>query len=576
MNYEELNNILEKANNERRSGKYNEADFLVNNVLSELDSMSHSLQDVGSVAQIRARAFLIQAISGSQLGTYDYSIAQVQKALELAVDYNLKKILPVAFNILGSVYKSKGSYDKSLENFSKALLLYEELGEQSGVTNVIGNIGNLYSFIENYETALTYLNKALAIHTERGEKLLVARVTGNIGIVYKQLGNNDKALEYYFKALAGHEELGEKTELSGILGNIGRLYLSLDSYDMAIEYLFKSLAVSEEFGKKSGIANIMGDIGFLYSNPKFDGYDAGKAEEYLLESITLCEEIGSKHNLYVVYKYIADLYKLEKRWEEHSIHLQKYYELEKAVQSEEIRKQAEKHDNERRGAEREKSLAIERALSKATNDILANILPPTITERLLKGEKKIADNHENVSVLFIDIVGFTQLSSKLLAGELIDVLDIVFTRFDTICKKHGLEKIKTIGDAYMAVCGAPVAVENHAERTALAAIEMLEDFSMEQRFSARIDLGFRIGLHSGSVVAGIIGENKYSYDLWGDAVNTASRMESHGEAGKIHVSEEFKHAVETLHATSLQFIRRGEMEIKGKGTMKTYFLEQTI
>ncbi|MBS1538438.1 MAG: hypothetical protein JST20_11905, partial [Bacteroidetes bacterium] len=257
-------------------------------------------------------------------------------------------------------------------------------------------------------------------------------------------------------------------------------------------------------------------------------------------------------------------------------HYKLYHNLEKEVLNQSIRKQADKFDLERKQAEREKQLAIERARSKATDEILSNILPPTITDRLLKGEKKIADTHENVSVLFADIVGFTQLSSQLPAGELIDILDMIFTRFDMICKKHGLEKIKTIGDAYMAVCGAPIAVENHAERTALVAIEMLENFSSDQRISVPEDLEFRIGLHSGSVVAGIIGENKYSYDLWGDAVNTASRMESHGEPGKIHVSDEFRNMLisTSLNELPIQFIKRGEIDIKGKGMMKTYFMEK--
>ncbi len=316
----------------------------------------------------------------------------------------------------------------------------------------------------------------------------------------------------------------------------------------------------------------LGWLGQLYNREQFDGYDNERAIEYLQRSIATIRALEvHEFEFRNSYKLLVQLFKKRGDTAKALEALEKYMELEHEVRSVEARKQATKFDYEHKTAEREKTLAVERALSKATREILANILPPTITERLLNGEKKIADSHQCVSVLFIDIVGFTKMSTKLPAGELIDILDIVFTRFDTICKKHGLEKIKTIGDAYMAVCGAPVAVENHAERTALAALEMLEDFSMEQRFSVPIDLGFRIGLHSGSVVAGIIGENKYAYDLWGDAVNTASRMESHGEAGKIHASEEFRNSV----GSEFIFSERGEMEIKGKGKMKTYFLEQT-
>ncbi len=202
--------------------------------------------------------------------------------------------------------------------------------------------------------------------------------------------------------------------------------------------------------------------------------------------------------------------------------------------------------------------------------------------------------NQQVSVFFSDIVSFTELSQSVTAEELVALLNGIFSQFDQLTRKHGLEKIKTIGDAYMAVAGAPVRVEDHAARAASFAVDVA-NFMEHYHTPSGEKIGLRIGLHTGSVVAGIIGENKFAYDLWGDAVNTASRMESHGEAGKIHVSEEFMQALKTAIAggtgrdlslqphsslSSLQsllsfsFQERGELDIKGKGIMKTYFLEK--
>ncbi|MBS1538428.1 MAG: adenylate/guanylate cyclase domain-containing protein, partial [Bacteroidetes bacterium] len=219
--------------------------------------------------------------------------------------------------------------------------------------------------------------------------------------------------------------------------------------------------------------------------------------------------------------------------------------------------------------------------------ILNNILPEEITARLIKGENPIADTFENVSILFMDIVDFTTLSTTITAHQLVHLLNAIFKASDGVMKEFGLEKIKTIGDAYMAVAGAPTRHADHAHRAAQAALKLLEvmknlvvifpeEYGDKSWIETIPEIQVRIGVHCGPVAAGVVGENKFLYDLWGDAVNTASRMESHSEAGKIHVSEEFRSALisTSLNEQTLQFIPRGEMDIKGKGMMKTYFLEK--
>jgi class 3 adenylate cyclase len=217
-------------------------------------------------------------------------------------------------------------------------------------------------------------------------------------------------------------------------------------------------------------------------------------------------------------------------------------------------------------ADAEARLADEREISE---HLLRNILPAPIATRLKQGPGSIADLHPEVTVLFADLVGFTPLSEKLSTVELLDVLNELFSRFDELSERHGLEKIKTIGDAYMVAGGLPEAAADHARRVAQMALDMRTAVA-DQRATSGLPLELRIGIHSGPVIAGIIGVKKFSYDLWGDTVNTASRMESHGEAGRIHVSE----ATRMLLGESHRFSDRGESMIKGKGKMRTFFLDE--
>lgn len=207
------------------------------------------------------------------------------------------------------------------------------------------------------------------------------------------------------------------------------------------------------------------------------------------------------------------------------------------------------------------------AEKERSEQLLLSILPSPIAKRLEAGEELIADYFEDATVLFADIVGFTTLSATMAPPRVVQVLDVLFSRFDSIADKYEVEKIKTNGDSYMAVGGVPTPQADHVARVAAMALEMVP---VIDAIGVAFDLPMsaRIGIHSGSVVAGVIGRHKFIYDLWGDTVNTASRMESYGEASRIHCSDVVQARLADLYA----FEPRGTIEIKGKGEMPTYFL----
>jgi adenylate cyclase len=210
--------------------------------------------------------------------------------------------------------------------------------------------------------------------------------------------------------------------------------------------------------------------------------------------------------------------------------------------------------------------ARERA-QQETDRVLYNILPVQIADRLRAGEQRIADDFAAVTVVFSDVAGFTPLARTTGADEVIEILDRLFSAFDSLADRYGLEKIKTIGDAYMAVAGAPEPRTDHVRAGADMALAMIDETA---RVGAELkrDLALRVGIHTGPAAAGVIGQRKFIYDLWGDAVNVASRMETHGVAGRIHVSE----AVESALHNSYQFEERGGVDVKGLGEMRTFFL----
>ncbi len=217
--------------------------------------------------------------------------------------------------------------------------------------------------------------------------------------------------------------------------------------------------------------------------------------------------------------------------------------------------------------ERRHAEAALRVARKKAELLLLNILPQPVAERLKRGQHTIAESFEEVTVLFADLVNFTEFSTQTSPTQLVELLNVIFSKFDRLAEQHRVEKIKTIGDAYMAVAGLPTPRRDHAQAIAQMALDMQAAIA---QFNANASESFkiRIGINSGPVVAGVIGIKKFSYDLWGDTVNTASRMESHGIPGYIQVTAATYERLKDQYV----FVQRGPIEVKGKGEMTTYLL----
>lgn len=209
-------------------------------------------------------------------------------------------------------------------------------------------------------------------------------------------------------------------------------------------------------------------------------------------------------------------------------------------------------------------LTLEREKSES---LLLNILPKQIADILKKEERVIADHYDGASILFADLVGFTPMSAQMTPTEMIEMLNQIYSHIDSLAEKYDVEKIRTIGDNYMVASGVPSTRPDHAQALANMALDILA-YTKKLPTQNGHAISFRIGINSGPLIAGVIGQKKFHYDVWGDTVNTASRMESHGEPGKIQVTK----STYKLVMNEFVFEARGKIDVKGKGEMETWFL----
>ena len=562
---------------------------------------ANSLKNTGTILKNR----------GNLLG----AIEAYEEGLAIAEKYGLDELRWKFLSNLGVVFRRQSNYPKALEFYQHALVAISELGERGNpqfTALILFNMGGVHSAQKEYQRAIDNYRESLEVAKGAGNTTMVAAILANIGDVYGMLGEHQEALSYLDQALELYRELGAKPAIVTTLQSMAEIHFLRNDFDRSQALAEQGIVLSREIGQKvatSACLTIAGKNNWMKGENVAAIAHCKEGLDLAAEAGTLKEQQEACACLYQVYRgngraqealgfYEQMVALRDSMFNEENTkkltQLEMQYEFDKkeaATQAEQEKKDAVAAQELRRQKlvrngfmggfalvavfagiflTQRNRIGKEKARSE---ELLLNILPEEVAEELKEKGEADAKLIEQVTVLFTDFKGFTAMSEKLSPKELVKDLHECFSAFDRICEEHGLEKIKTIGDAYMAAGGLPTPNTTHATDVIKVALEM-RDFIAEGK-ARKVAAGLpyfeiRIGVHTGPVVAGIVGVKKFQYDIWGDTVNTASRMESSGEVGQVNISEATYALVKG--ETGLTFTSRGRVQAKGKGELEMYFV----
>jgi adenylate cyclase len=563
------------------------------------------------------------AVSYYYLGDYFNALKFYDIGAEMFRKIDYKRGIAAIYNNTGNIYSTQGDYLKALDRFKRAAILFNTVGDRKNSATATHNVGLIYFKVKDTKNALNYFQQAYSIQKELNDIKTIPSSLGAIADVYAKEGNDKKALDYYKQSLDIANRENDKLLKMQSLSDLGIfLYKKLD-YKQALPILIKSLRYSEEIDNIEYQSKALISIGSILN-------ETGKSSEAVRDcqkGLNLADKLKS-------FRYIKDgcdcLYQSYKSLGKAQQALQ-YYERANAYDDSlnltetsnkllgmEFQKQQLvdsiayvkkehltqlKHKEEVRQREKQRNIIIgslcvmllvavglwgqlryvrkSREAIKVEKDrseaLLLNILPEEIAEELKEKGEVNARNYNMVSILFTDFKSFTQTAEKMSPESLVEELNTCFKAFDLITATYQIEKIKTIGDAYMAAGGIPIPDANALKNTVLAGLEMqafMLNRAKELEQLGRPAFEMRLGIHAGPIVAGIVGVKKFQYDVWGDAVNTASRMESSGVVGKVNISETLYQLIKDEPCFSFEY--RGSIPAKGKGDIAMYFVEKAV
>lgn len=517
-------------------------------------------------------AFLLLGYTYQGKGNSDSSLAMIMEAQRYGVLAHDTGNLINIYGTLGGFYTGYKEYDKALIHYLNAYRLAQKMGEQFAMSDALTGIGNCYYLKKKYTTALYYYIKADSLGRLMNEKTSTAQNLNNIALCYADLNKPNKALYYYQLALKDYRTFGMRSEEANLYYNMAYLYANQQKPDSVIFLANKALAMEKELRESGRIVQCYQLLAKAYAEKGnyVKAYHFQNQYALLNDSLLNTEKIRSISEMQTKYETELKTREIDVLQRENDIATLKAsrslginFGLGGALLGIVFVAFAFYSQSKKR-----EKLNVELMFEKQkSDDLLLNILPEEIATELKQNGEAIARQYNNVTVLFTDFVNFTGLSEQMSPTELVHEIHQNFTAFDAIIEKQGLEKIKTIGDAYLAVCGLPIETADHAQRIAKAALD-IRDYMTQ--YSGKFKV--RIGIHTGPVVAGIVGVKKYAYDIWGDTVNTASRMESTSEAGKINISSS------TYELIKREFVctYRGKINAKHKGEVDMYFVEQLL
>ena len=585
-----------------------------------------------------ALAFTNRGRIYNEQGNYPEAIENFQRARVVYEELGDKKFTADSYNLIANAFHLLGDYPNALKSQFAALKIRESIHDEEGIAWSYNNIGTIYRIQGDYESALGNYKSSLKLLTKLNDKKMMATSYNNIGNVYTLQGKHTDALESYYTSLKIHLLSGDKKDIAASYLNIGDAYCDLfekDSVtkevqveapdkriysiprehwlDTAMHTQLIAQDLINEFGNKYySIFNLsgMGRINLLRKN-----YHA--SINLYLKAYAIAEEMKAVELQKEIAGYLSDNYEHlndpadSKKWymkfvahKDTLFNQLKYDELTRTRLKYEFDKKASEAKSIQDQKDAVAKMELDRQKRARTlyqagfvlvllfagiflyqrnnirkeknrsDELLLNILPSEVASELKQTGASGTKSFSDVTVMFADFVDFTLISEKMSPEALVKEIHTCFSAFDQILQKYKVEKIKTIGDAYLCAGGLPVPDPAHAINVVTAAIEIMDYIQERTKMKeANNEIAFqlRIGIHSGPVVAGIVGVKKYAYDIWGDTVNIAARMEQNSLPGRINISSKTYGLVKDKFSCTY----RGKIEAKNKGQIDMYFVEKS-